>query len=45
MNIVLDHDKRELWDKNSEFYYPILSLDDHTDICHVGVKGYIIYIL
>lgn len=40
IEIVLNHDKRELWDKNSEFYYPITSLDENTDICHVGVKGY-----
>lgn len=41
IDIVLNHDKREIWDKNSEHYYPLETLDEQTDICHVGVKGYV----
>lgn len=39
MHLVLDPVDRKLWD-TSDFYDAIATLDDSTDICHVGVPSY-----
>lgn len=39
VDLVLDPVKRTIWD-TAEFYDKIAEIDEHTDVCHVGVPGW-----
>lgn len=39
MKLVLDPEERKCWD-DCDFYDVVTTLDDATDVCHVGVPSY-----
>lgn len=39
VRLVLEPERRALWD-NSSFYDVVATIDEQTDVCHVGVPGW-----